>query len=101
MFPAPSLWHPQLANTLAVEVEPHRCLVETESNDRKTPQMVDLPVTISGRIDAPGDIDVYAFQGKKGQRLTFRIDAGSAGSQLDPLLRLTDAAGKRLAQGRR
>lgn len=93
-----SLWHPQLANTLSVEVEPHPCIVEAEPNDPKTPQTVSLPATISGRIDAPGDIDVFAFQGKKGQRLTFRIDAGSAGSQLDPLLLLTDAAGKRLAR---
>jgi len=54
--------------------------------------------TTSGSIDAPGDIDVYQFLAKKGQQLSFRIDARSVGSQLDPLLRLTDVAGKRLAQ---
>lgn len=93
-----TLWHPQLANTLPVLVEPHPCIVETEPNGRDRPQAVTLPVTISGVIDAPGDVDVYEFPAKKGQRLSFRVDARSVGSLLDPLLRLTDAAGKRLAQ---
>ncbi|HWG45974.1 MAG TPA: PPC domain-containing protein [Gemmataceae bacterium] len=93
-----TLWHPQLANTLEVPVERHRSIIETEPNDRKSPQSIALPVTISGRIDPPGDLDVYEFRAKKGQRLSFRADAGSVGSQLDPLLRLSDAAGKRLAE---
>jgi hypothetical protein len=93
-----TLWHPQLANALPVVVEPHRCLGEVEPTDRKNPQLVTLPATISGRIDPPGDLDVYQFEAKKGQRLAFRLDARSAGSQLDPLLRLTDLSGKRLAQ---
>jgi hypothetical protein len=93
-----TLWHPKLANTLPVLVEPHRCVVEAEPNERGKPQTVTLPVTISGHIDAPGDIDLYEFTAKKGQRLSFRIDARSVGSQLDPLLRLTDRVGKRLAQ---
>jgi hypothetical protein len=93
-----TLRHPQLANTLSVLVEPHRCLAETEPNDRKKPQAISLPATISGRIDPPGDLDVFEFAAKKGQRLSFRLDARSVDSQLDPLLRLTDATGKRLAQ---
>lgn len=93
-----TVWHPQLANTLPLLVESHRCLVEAEPNERGKPQPIALPVTISGAIDSPGDIDVYEFPAKKGQRLSFRIDARSVGSQLDPLLRLMDAAGKRLAQ---
>lgn len=93
-----TLWHPQLANILPFLIEPHRCLIETEPNERSKPQPVTLPATISGRIETPADIDVYEFPAKKGQRLSFRLDAYSIGSQLDPLLRLTDGAGKRLAQ---
>lgn len=93
-----ALWHPRLANALPLLVEPHRCLVESEPNDRKKPQAIEMPATISGHIDPPGDLDVFAFAAKKGQRLSFRLDARSAGSQLDPLLRLTDTSGKRLAQ---
>ncbi len=46
----------------------------------------------------PGDLDVYEFPAKKGQRLSFHVDARSIDSQLDPVLRLTDSAGKRIAQ---
>jgi hypothetical protein len=95
---ANELWHPQLANTLPLLVEPHRCIVEVEPNERKKPQVIALPATISGRIDPAGDVDVYEFTARKGQRLSFRLDARSAGSQLDPRLRLTDASSKRLAQ---
>ncbi|HKI30952.1 MAG TPA: PPC domain-containing protein [Gemmataceae bacterium] len=93
-----TLWHPRLANTVSVLVEPHRCVVGAKPNDRKRPQPIALPVTISAGIDPPGEIDTYEFAAKKGQRLVFRADARSIGSQLDPLLRLTDAAGKSLAQ---
>jgi hypothetical protein len=95
---AVSLGHPRLAGTLSVLVEPHRCLTEVEPNDRQRPQAVTVPVTISGRIDPPGDVDVFEFAAKKGERLTFRADARSVGSLLDPVLRLTDAAGKALAR---
>ena len=93
-----TLGHAGLAGTLSVLVEPHRCLTEVEPNDRQRPQAVTLPVTISGRIDPPGDIDVFEFAAKKGERLTFRAEARSVGSLLDPVLRLSDAAGKPLAQ---
>ena len=93
-----TLWHPQLANTLEVLVEPHRCMVERELNDPRKPQSITLPATISGRIDVPGDRDVYEFPAKKGQRLSFHVAARSIDSQLDPVLRLTDSAGKRIAQ---
>jgi hypothetical protein len=90
-----TLWHPQLANTVAVLLEPHPCLAAA-AGDR--PHPVTLPVTVSGRIETPGAVGRYEFAAKKGQRLSFRADAGSLGSQLDPGLRLTDGAGNRLAQ---
>jgi|SRR5579884_287026 len=92
-----TLWHRQLANTLPLLVEPHRCLSEQEPNDSKKPQSLALPATISGCIDPPGDQDVFEFPAKKGQNLSFQLDAFSTGSQLDPLLRLMDASGKRVA----
>jgi hypothetical protein len=91
-----TLWHPQLANTVPVLLEPHPCLTGRATGQRPCP--VTLPVTISGRIDAPGVVGRYEFAAKKGQRLSLRADAGSLGSQLDPGLRLTDGAGNRLAQ---
>jgi hypothetical protein len=93
-----TLGHARLAGTVNVRIEPHRCLVEAEPNDRKKPQAITLPMTISGRIDPAGDVDVFEFAAKKGERLLFRAEARSVGSLLDPVLRLTDAAGKSLAQ---
>jgi hypothetical protein len=93
-----TLWDPQLANTVPVLLEPHPCLAGPAPGERQRPRPVTLPVTVSGRIDAPGDVNRYEFAAKKGQRLTFRADAGSLGSQVDPGLRLTDGAGSRLAQ---
>ncbi len=91
-----TLWHPQLANTLSVRIEPHPCVIGIAG--RKGPQSVHLPVTISGRIERAGDVAGYEFPARKGQQLVFRIEGGSVGSLIDPQLVLTDAAGKRLVQ---
>jgi hypothetical protein len=92
------LAHPQVANTAVVRLEPHPTAVEVEPNDRQHPQPLELPVTVSGRIDPAGDVDVYHFQAKKGQKLFFQVEARRLGYPLDPVLRLTDAAGQTLAQ---
>lgn len=93
-----TLFHPQVANTAHLRLEAHATTTEIEPNDLKKPQIVELPITITGRIEPAGDVDVFAFQAKKGQRVTFQIEARGLGSPLDPLLRLTDASGKVLAQ---
>jgi hypothetical protein len=93
-----SLAHPELANTAEVSVVAHAAVVEAEPNDLQQPQPIELPATISGRIERPGDVDVYQLQATKGQVLVFRVDAPSQGALLGPPLRLLDAAGKLLAQ---
>ena len=61
-------WINQLgvANPVAVRVEPHRCLVEVEPNGRSRPQIIEVPATITGRIDPAGDLDVFNGRGKRG-----------------------------------
>jgi hypothetical protein len=93
-----TLFDPRLARPLRLRVEAHACVVEKEPNDRKSPLEVSLPVTVSGRIDAPGDVDVYRLAVKKGQALTVQVEARSLGFPLDPVLRLTDASGKTLLE---
>lgn len=92
------LSHPRFANNPRVKVVPHPVTVESASNSREQPQEITLPMTASGSISQPGDEDWYRFTASKGQKIEFRIDSWSLGYPLDPLLRLTDAAGKRLAQ---
>jgi hypothetical protein len=63
-------------------------ILEKEPNDSpRTAQRVRLPVIVNGRIDRPGDRDVFAFEGRAGDRIVAE----------DSVLRLTDAAGRQLA----
>lgn len=93
------LFDSRLANPFFVRVEPHPVLVKTQAT-RAQPMAIGLPVTITGRLDKPGDVDVYQFDAKKGQKVAFRIEARTLGFPLDPVLRLTDAAGKSIAQAK-
>jgi hypothetical protein len=89
---------PGLANTTSVRVEPHATIVETEPNAAASAQAITLPVTISGRIEAPGDVDAFAFAGKKGEPLLFELASRELGYPLDAVLQVLDAAGQSLAR---
>ncbi len=56
-----------------------------------------LPIIINGRIDRPGDRDVFCFEGKAGQEIVAEVYARRLDSPLDSVLKLTDAAGRQLA----
>ncbi len=73
-------------------------LEESEPNDTAT-AAPGLPAgrTAFGRIDRPGDCDLWRFTGHAGRPLVAEIHARRIGSPLDALLELRDAAGKRLA----
>ena len=68
-----------------------------QRHGRRTPSAVTLPIIVNGRIDQPGDWDVFRFEGRAGERDRGRSLRPPAGSPLDSLLKLTDAAGKQLA----
>ncbi|NDD38224.1 MAG: hypothetical protein EB082_07460 [Verrucomicrobia bacterium] len=71
---------------------------EVEDNGSfSKPQMLTLPTTLRGRIQAPQDVDVFAFEGKAGQRITAEILAARLGSPLDATLTLWDARNTLLA----
>jgi hypothetical protein len=79
-------------------VEAHATIVETEPNASATAQAITLPVTISGRIEAPGDVDAFAFAAKKGEPLLFELASRELGYPLDAVLQVLDAEGKPLAR---
>lgn len=71
---------------------------EIESNDSlATAQRVRLPRVVDGRIEQPGDVDIFEFEGKAGDEIVAEVIARRVHSPLDSLLRLTDAAGNVLA----
>jgi hypothetical protein len=73
----------------ALEVEPNDQLAEA------TPCPV--PGGCCGILSADGDRDCFRFEAKKGQVLDIRVHARRLRSPLDPVLRIRDAKGKRLA----
>jgi hypothetical protein len=75
--------------------------VREAPGDNDTPgkaQLVRVPAGISGRMDAPGDVDCYALEARKGERFTFNVIAQRHGSHLDSLLRILGPKGEQLAE---
>ncbi|MBI4975860.1 MAG: PPC domain-containing protein [Spirochaetes bacterium] len=63
------------------------------TNAPGTPVPVKTPVIINGRINKPGEIDLYTFTAKANDRIAAEVFARRLGSPLDAGLRLTDAKG--------
>jgi hypothetical protein len=72
-------------------------LEKEPNNSPQTAQRIKLPVIVNGRIDQPGDQDVFAFEGRAGDQIVAEVYARRLSSPLDSVLRLTDAAGRQLA----
>jgi hypothetical protein len=92
------VWHPLLVGTAEVRVVRGPSAVESEPDDPARPQSITDIGAISGRIDPPGDRDAYRFALKKGDKRVVRIESRALGFPLDPVLRVTDAEGKTLAE---
>ena len=67
------------------------------NNSQSTAQRVKLPIIMNGRIDQPGDWDVFRFQGRAGEAIVAEVYARRLDSPLDSVLKLTDAKGRQLA----
>jgi hypothetical protein len=69
-------------------------ILETESPGAHA---ISAPAIINGRIDTPGDTDVFAFQGRAGDEIVAEVTARRLNSPLDSRLRLTGESGKEVA----
>ncbi len=72
-------------------------LEKEPNNSPSAAQPVTLPIIINGRIDQPGDWDVFSFEGRAGDEIVAEVYARRLDSPLDSVLKLTDAAGQQLA----
>ncbi|KKK72629.1 hypothetical protein LCGC14_2901960, partial [marine sediment metagenome] len=79
----------------ALDTLPERMEIEP-NNDKRKAQQVELPLIVNGRIDRPGDWDVFRFKGRAGDEIVAEVQARRLGSPLDSLLKLSDADGKLL-----
>jgi len=80
----------------AVDTLPE-CVEQEPNGPTEKGQSVTLPIIVNGRIDGPGDRDVFRFEGHAGQQIAAEVYARRLDSPLDSLLKLTDASGKQLA----
>ncbi len=88
-----SAFHPEVANSVPLRRVEHTALAEEAVSGP-----IRRPVTISGRIDSPSQVDSFTFEANQGESIVFRADARSLGSPLDPVLRVADATDKTLAE---
>jgi hypothetical protein len=73
------------------------CSSQPGNHSQYTAQTVTLPIIVNGRIETPGQWDVFRFNGRAGDELVAEVIARRLDSPLDSVIRLTDAAGKQLA----
>lgn len=89
---------PRQSNAVPFAVDTLPECLENEPNDSaERAQRLTLPIIVNGRSDSPGDVDVFAFEGRAGSTLVAEVMARRLDSPMDSILRLTDASGKELA----
>ena len=73
-------------------------IAEKEANNTAAEAMfVGLPCVGGGTISGAGDVDRFAFQAKKGERLVVRVRSKTLGMPLDASLRIEASDGKLMA----
>ncbi len=86
------------SNAVPFEVdELPEAMDQEPNNDVASAQRLEPPCIVNGRIDEPGDWDVFRFDGRVGGQVTLEVVARRLNSPLDSLLKLTDADGKQVA----
>jgi len=72
--------------------------LDQESNDELSEaQKVTPPVIVNGRVDRPGDWDVFEVEGRAGESLVVEVHARRLGSPLDSFIKVTTADRKVIA----
>jgi hypothetical protein len=86
------------SNPILLDVDDLPEQVEAEPNDTPAQaRLVPLPAVVNGRIDQPGDVDLWGFAARKGEAFAFELRAARLGSPLHGVLAVGDSAGKVLA----
>lgn len=89
---------PWLSNRVSYAIDSlPECLEKEPDDSPANAQRISLPQIVNGYIARPGDLDVFQFQGKKGDKIVAETMARRLGSPLDSLLKLSDTSGTVLA----
>lgn len=85
--------------SVPVLVSPHPESVEAEPNNEiAKANKLPAPGGVSGRFEQKGDLDTYAFPGKKGQKVELIARTYEINSPAEVLLKVVDAKGAELAR---
>jgi len=85
----------RVRRALKVLVSPHPEVLETEDNDKPaTAVRMSAPGGANGRINAPGDVDLYRFESKAGQVWVVETQAAQRGSPADTRIEVLHADGR-------
>ncbi len=88
----------RVSNAVPISIDTLPERLEREPNDDvQKAQPLSLPIIVNGRIQQGSDRDVFSFVGRRGQKIVVDVNARRLGSPLDSIVRLTDAAGNRIA----
>lgn len=86
------------SNTVTYAVDDSPESLEAEPNDTiETARRVPSPGIVNGRIDRPGDTDLFQFDGHAGDGIVAEVIARRLQSPVDSVLYLLDASGATLA----
>ena len=86
------------SNRLPFSVDTIRDGLEEEpNNEPSNAHRVKYPSIIDGRVDRPGDVDIFGISCRAGMELVAEVKARRLDSSLDSVLKLTDAAGTQIA----
>ncbi len=88
---------PEFANSKEIPVVEHASVIEEDlKKEDGKPMALTLPVTVTGRIDKPGDEDQYQFEMKKGQKVVVNVESHALGTFMDTKLKVVRPDGKAL-----
>jgi len=85
----------QISNSVTYAVDILDECYEVESNNTaEQAQLIELPKIINGRIAESGDVDMFSFKGRAGDKIVAEVYGRRLNSPLDSLLRLIDSSVK-------
>ena len=73
-------------------------LVEEEIDGTPVPTLVELPVTVNGRVFPREDVDIWSFDATAGQVITCSVNAARIESPLDARLEVRGPDGSRIVE---
>lgn len=83
-------WFGEAPSPLLMRASPFPNVLEDEAGG--VTAVGDLPCAVNGRLEAPGDTDVFLLSVKKGDRYRVRVYAAALGSSIDAALRIWSLA---------